>query len=94
MRIKHTRINGRKIIYGQGTTEEVDELNRESNFEAALDVLQNMRSMWKGFLAPKNLLRWIGKYMGREKPVENDYRDFISALNKYGKEDLIKEGVK
>jgi len=32
--------------------------------------------------------------MGREKPVENDYRDFISALNKYGKEDLIKEGVK
>ena len=41
-----------------------------------------------------NLLRWIGKYMGREKPVENDYRDSISALNKYGKEDLIKEGVK
>lgn len=28
--------------------------------------------------------------MGRERPVENDYRDFISALNKYSKEDLIK----
>ena len=55
MRIKHTRINGRKIIYGQGTAEEVDELNREANFEAALDVLQNMRRMRKGFFSAKEL---------------------------------------
>ena len=27
--------------------------------------------------------------MGREKPVENDYRDFISALNKYSVDYLI-----
>lgn len=57
MRIKHTRINGRKIVYGQATVEEADEFNREANFEAALDVLQNIRRTRKVFLAPKNLLR-------------------------------------
>ena len=67
MRIEHTRINGRKIIYGQGTAEEVDELNREANFEAALDVLQNMRRMRKGFFSAKESFKVNRKIYGKRK---------------------------
>ena len=67
MRIEHTRINGRKIIYGQGTAEEVDELNRESNFEAALDVLQNMRMTRKGFFSAKEPFKVNRKIYGKRK---------------------------
>ena len=67
MRIKHTRINGRKIIYGQGTAEEVDELNREANFEAALDALQNIRRTRKAFFGAKESFKVNRKIYGKRK---------------------------
>lgn len=67
MRIKHARINGRKIIYGQGTAEELDELNREANFDAALDVLQNIRRTRKGFFGVKESFRVNRKIYGKRK---------------------------
>lgn len=67
MRIKHTRINGRKIIYGQGTAEEVDDLNKEANFEAALDALQNIRRMRKSFFSAQESFTVNRKIYGKRK---------------------------
>ena len=43
MKKKTTIINGRKIIYGKGTPEEVESLNIEKSFKSALKTLNAIR---------------------------------------------------
>ena len=53
MKIKVKIYNGRKIIYGTATPEEVESLNIEKNFDTALRVLGKMRKTRRVFFNNK-----------------------------------------
>jgi hypothetical protein len=72
MEIKRTIKNGRKIIYGKGSYEEVESLNIEKDFETALNVLGKIRDTRKNFFndqEPGLMNRTLygrRKYFGRD----------------------------
>lgn len=67
MEIKSVIKNGRRIIYGKGTHEEIEGLNVEKDFEAALDVLAKIRNTRKSFFDSKEPDVMNRKIYGRRK---------------------------
>ena len=72
MRILATgKKNGREVIIGSGTWEEVESLNIEKDFETALNVLAEIRKTRRCFFGQENESDRINrKIMGKRKMGE------------------------
>ncbi|OGS45129.1 MAG: hypothetical protein A2539_00595 [Elusimicrobia bacterium RIFOXYD2_FULL_34_15] len=66
--IKEGIYNGRKVIVGKGTHEEVDSLNKVKDFETALDVLAKIRKTRRVFFGQDNESNSVNRKMiGKRK---------------------------
>ncbi len=67
MKLNRIFKNGREIIFGTGTPEEVESLNKAENFETALDILGKIRKTRRDFFGSREPERVERTLYGRRK---------------------------
>lgn len=67
MLFKHFNNNGKKMIYGKGSYDEIEALNVEKDFETALNTLYHIRIMRRRFFCVEELDEINRKKYGKRK---------------------------
>lgn len=67
MKIRRKILNGRKIYWGKGSYEEVEALNKEKDFETALNTLAQIRKTRRAFFGVSEPSRLDRSVFGKRK---------------------------
>lgn len=78
MKIKKKTFKGKTLFWGRGTADEVETLNTEKSFSAALDALSKIRKTRRTFFASHNESSRVDRGICGKRKISRERKKIFS----------------